>query len=130
MTAEPNVDIPAYLDLIPPPLLAALQEGAVPVEGVPGMSIARGQQTAFPHLETTEALRDALREVLGDDVSARCRPAGYSGSVAILACRSNASAQVVAMHLPRILEQLRQRLSHADVTELRLAIAPERWASP
>ena len=80
-------------------------------------------------LATTEALRAALQAVLGEDAPARCRPAGYAGSVAILACRSNATAQVVAMHLPKILEDLQKRTSHTDVTELRLAIAHERWAS-
>ena len=78
-------------------------------------------------LDTTEALADALRVVMGEDVSARCRPAGYSGSVAILACRSSAAAQVIAMHLPEVLAELQQRVPHRDVAELRLSVAPERW---
>jgi hypothetical protein len=79
-------------------------------------------------LDTTKALTDALRVVLGEDVSARCRPAGYSGSVAILACRSSAAAQMIAMHLPKVLAELQLRVAHRDVTELRLSVTPERWA--
>ena len=79
-------------------------------------------------LETTQAIEGALHAVLGSNAAARCRPAGYAGRVAILACRSNASAQIVAMHLPQIMDEVRQRVAHADVHELRLTVAPEQWA--
>ena len=79
-------------------------------------------------LETTQAIQCALDAVLGDDAAARCRPAGYAGRAAILACRSNATAQIVAMHLPRILDDVRRRVAHTDVRELRLTVAPEHWS--
>ena len=80
-------------------------------------------------LATTHAIESALRAVLGNDAAARCRPAGYVGTTAILACRSNASAQIVTMHLPQIMDDVRRRVTHADVRELRLTVAPERWAA-
>ena len=80
-------------------------------------------------LETTQAIEAALRAVLGNDAAARCRPAGYAGRVAILACRSNASAQIVGMQVPRIMDEVRRRVAHADVRELRLTVAPEYWAA-
>ncbi len=80
-------------------------------------------------LATTQAIQSALRAVLGNDAAARCQPAGYVGTTAILACRSNASAQIVAMHLPRIMDEVRGRVAHADVQELRLTVAPERWTA-
>jgi len=79
-------------------------------------------------LETTQALRDALRVALGSDAPNRCRPGGYVGVVAIIDCRSSSTAQIVAMHLPQILDELHRRVSHTDVKELRLAIDQERWA--
>ncbi len=78
-------------------------------------------------LATTQAIESALRSVLGNDASARCQPAGYVGTTAILACRSNASAQIVAMHLPQIMDEVRGRVAHDDVQELRLSVAPEHW---
>ena len=80
-------------------------------------------------LETTQAIEAALQAVLGADAAARCRPAGFSGRTAILACRSSASAQIVGMHVPQILDEVRRRVAHADVQEMRLTVAPERWAA-
>ncbi|MCY3782210.1 MAG: DciA family protein [Chloroflexi bacterium] len=80
-------------------------------------------------LDTTQAIEGALQAVLGDDAAARCQPAGYVGTTAILACRSNASAQIVAMYLPQIMDDMRRRVAHADVQELRLTVAPEFWAA-
>ena len=76
-------------------------------------------------LDTTQAIEGALQAVLGNDAAARCQPAGYVGTTAILACRSNASAQIVAMHLPQIMDDMHRRVAHADVQELRLTVAPE-----
>ena len=78
-------------------------------------------------LATTQAIEGALQAVLGKNAAARCQPAGYIGTTAILACRSNASAQIVAMHLPQIMDDVRRRVAHADVQELRLTVAPEYW---
>ena len=33
------------------------------------------------------------------------------------------------MHLPRIMDEVRGRVAHADVQELRLTVAPERWTA-
>ena len=80
-------------------------------------------------LDTTQAIEGALQAVLGKNAAARCQPAGYIGTTAILACRSNASAQIVAMHLPQIMDDVRRRVDHADVQELRLTVLPEYWTA-
>jgi malate synthase len=50
------VDILAYLDFLPEPLLARLAQDHEPVPGVPGLKVARGLQRDFPTLENPEVL--------------------------------------------------------------------------
>ena len=71
------VDVPAYLDFLPAPLLARLDADAEPVDGVPGLRVQRGLREAFPRLETVEALElvcavyRAVRADLGRVLSQR-----------------------------------------------------------
>ena len=48
--------IPAYLQFLPAPLLARLNDDAEPVTAVPGLRVQRGLRAAFPRLESDEAL--------------------------------------------------------------------------
>lgn len=67
-------DVPAYLDFLSPQLLAQLVAQGEPVRGVPGLVVAKGLQSSFPSLLTSEALafvctlylrtRGQLRQVL------------------------------------------------------------------
>ena len=67
-------DVPAYLDFLSPQLLAQLVAQGEPVRGVPGLVVAKGLQSSFPSLLTSEALafvctlylrtRAQLRQVL------------------------------------------------------------------
>ncbi len=76
-----SVDVPAYLDFLPAPLLAHLDGSAEPVAEVPGLRVQQGLRTAFPRIETVEALslicavyeevRDELAAVLAQRVADR-----------------------------------------------------------
>ncbi len=56
MSHPDAIDIPAYLDFLPTPLLAALAASAEPVPGVPGLRVAAGLQAEFPALEHPDVL--------------------------------------------------------------------------
>ena len=61
-----SIDIPAYLDFLPAPLLAALTVDHEPVPGVPGLLVAKHLQRDFPHLESPAVLStvcDIYRDV-------------------------------------------------------------------
>jgi malate synthase len=74
-------DVPASRAFLPDPLRARLWTDAEPVEGVPGLRVAKGLRVAFPHLLTEEALalvvevhgatRDALARVLAQRATDR-----------------------------------------------------------
>jgi len=51
------VDVPAYLDFLPAPLLARLWEDAEPVDAVDGLRVQAGLRAEFPRIETDEALQ-------------------------------------------------------------------------
>lgn len=51
-----NPDIPAYLRFIPVSLLERLWDDAEPIGSVEGLRVASGLRTAFPQIETDEAL--------------------------------------------------------------------------
>lgn len=48
--------VPDYLDFLPASLLAALDDAAEPVPGVPGLRVAPGLQREFPAIESAELL--------------------------------------------------------------------------
>lgn len=56
MSSPVRIDIPAYREFLPEPLLARLSAEADPVTSVPGLRVARGLCAQFPAIETAEAL--------------------------------------------------------------------------
>ncbi|HRI50131.1 MAG TPA: hypothetical protein PLW65_08110, partial [Pseudomonadota bacterium] len=56
MSSPSRIDIPAYSEFLPEPLLARLSAEAEPIAGVPGLRVARGLTEQFPAIETAEAL--------------------------------------------------------------------------
>jgi malate synthase len=56
MSSSAPIDIAAYREFLPEPLLARLCAEAEPVPAVPGLRVARGLPAQFPQLETPEAL--------------------------------------------------------------------------
>ncbi len=72
-----SVDVPAYLDFLPAPLLARLDAEAEPVAEVPGLRVQQGLRTAFPRIETVAALSvicevyEAVRGDLSDVLAQR-----------------------------------------------------------
>ncbi len=73
------MDIPSYLDFLPETLLNRLDALSEPVPAVPGLKVAAGLRTSFPHLESDEALAfvadvyDEVREHLNDVLEQRTK---------------------------------------------------------
>ncbi len=55
-----SIDVAAYRDHLPGPLLAALRAVAEPVAAVPGLAVAPGLRARFPAVETDDALAVAV----------------------------------------------------------------------
>lgn len=78
-----TVDIPAYLDFLPEPLLAALSRESEEVPEVPGLRVAKGLRAEFPELESAELLAltaevyRATREDLAAVLDARRRDRAF-----------------------------------------------------
>lgn len=63
------MDVGAYREFLPEPLLQRLRADAEPVDAVHGLTIARGLRAQFPHLLTDDALAvviEVYRAVRGD----------------------------------------------------------------
>lgn len=67
------MDIPAFDDFLPAPLLETLWNTAEAVPAVPGLRVLKGLRSEFPHLESDEAL-SLMVEVYGEirDTLAQC----------------------------------------------------------
>ena len=52
-----SIDIPYYLDYLPPTLLQQLLSDGQPVTAVPGLTVSKGLRTKFAKIETDEALQ-------------------------------------------------------------------------
>ncbi len=93
-------DVPAYRAFLSDPLLAALNQRAEPVPGVPGLRVTPGLQTEFPELDSPEvlglvvevyrAVRDPLRAVLDERAAVRA----FADAATLAAVPRNAGRSV------------------------------------
>lgn len=87
------LDVPAYADFLPLPLLQRLRADAEPVAAVPGLRVQRGLRADFPQLETDEALAlvaavyRRTRARLSDVLEQRRRDRDFLDA-AVRACRA------------------------------------------
>lgn len=79
-------------------------------------------------VDATDALRQALAESLGGSIAVRCRVGSIIGTEARIECRDNATALRVRFYVPNILQAVRARLDAADVTSIRVTVAPYGWS--
>ena len=96
-------------------------------ELVEGLSSRADLRYGARRVSAVDALQDALREVAGGEVAARCRVGAIMGTQARVECRDNATAQRVRFYVPDILQAVRSRLDAADVTAIRVTVDTHGW---
>ena len=96
-------------------------------ELVEGLSSRADLRYGARRVSAVDALQDALREVAGEEVAARCRVGAIMGTQARVECRDNATAQRVRFYVPDILQAVRSRLDAADVTAIRVTVDTHGW---
>ena len=96
-------------------------------ELVEGLSSRADLRYGARRVSAVDALQDALREVAGEEVAARCRVGAIMGTQARVECRDNATAQRVRFYVPDILQAIRSRLDAADVTAIRVTVDTHGW---
>ena len=79
-------------------------------------------------VDAVDALWESFREVVGEDVAARCRVGSIIGTEARIECRDNATAQRVRFYVPDILQAVHARLDANDVTAIRVTVATHGWS--
>ncbi len=78
-------------------------------------------------VDTVDALRESLNQVLGGNVAARCRVESIRGTEARVACRDNATAMRIRFYVPDILASVTSRLDASDVTAIRVTVSTHGW---
>jgi hypothetical protein len=94
---------------------------------IQGMSTRADLRFGARRVDAVDALREALDEVLGESVAARCRAGSIIGTEARVECRDSATALRVRFQVPDILQTVRTRLVAADVTAIRVTVATHGW---
>ena len=96
-------------------------------ELVEGLSSRADLRYGARRVSAVDALQDALREVAGGEVAARCRVGAIMGTQARIECRDNATAQRVRFYVPDILNSVCSKLETQDIKSIRVTVATFGW---
>ena len=94
---------------------------------VEGLSVRPDLRYGARRLDTADALREVLGEVLGTAVAARCRVGSINGTEVRLECRDNATAFRARFYVPDILQAVAARLEADDVKTIRVTVSAHGW---
>ena len=97
-------------------------------ELVEGLSNRPDLRYGSRRVDAVDALREAVEEVLGTSVAARCRVRSITGTEARIECQDNATAQRVRFYVPDVLQAVRSRLDANDVTSIRVTVNTHGWS--